>query len=94
MAHSATQTAIRARAIDALADMASGAAGAIPELTGALGDEDDDVRRRAAEALGLVGQNCQAGGMPWAASEAAVLAGRLAACLGAADETSDVRREA
>jgi hypothetical protein len=48
--------ALKARAIDALADMGLPAAPALPQLLDALDDEAWDVRRRAAEGLGLVGQ--------------------------------------
>jgi HEAT repeat protein len=55
---STVDVSIRARAIDSLADSAINAVAALPELTALLGDEDDDTRRRAAEAIGLVAQVC------------------------------------
>jgi HEAT repeat protein len=47
---------VRARALDILGDMGTAAADAVPHLAHHLGDEADDPRRRAAEALGTAGQ--------------------------------------
>ena len=77
---------VRARGIDALADMGLAAEPALPELLAHLSDEVEDVRRRAAEAIGLAGQ---------AAGDdvAYELATRLAVLL-EEDGSAEVRREA
>jgi hypothetical protein len=75
--------AVRARALDILGDMGRAAAGAVPGLVERLqADEDEDPRRRAAEALGTAAQ----GGPP-------VGAPSLAAAL-LDDVSPEVRRNA
>ena len=77
---------VRARGIDALADMGLAAEPALPELLTHLSDEVEDVRRRAAEAIGLAGQA--------AGDDVAYgLATQLAVLL-AQDGSAEVRREA
>ena len=62
-------------------------AAGIPELTRALGDSNNDIRRRAAEALGLVAQG-------QAAEVTGRLVSRLAQVLAVDDESQEVKREA
>ena len=59
----------------------------LPELTDALEDQNDDIRRRAAEALGLVAQG-------QTKEVIRPLASRLAHMLVIDDETQEVKREA
>ncbi|HET6384422.1 MAG TPA: HEAT repeat domain-containing protein [Armatimonadota bacterium] len=72
---------VRARALDILGDMGLSAGAALAGLTDALLDEAPDPRRRAAEALGVAGQ--QSGGF------GAALGARLEN-----DENGEVRRNA
>lgn len=62
-------------------------AAALPELISALDDSAADIRRRAAEALGLVAQG-------QTAEVTSRLASRLAHMLAVGDETQEVKREA
>jgi HEAT repeat protein len=83
-AAAAADPLLRARAIDVLGDIGLEAAAAIPALLAALGDHNDEPRRKAAEALGTVAQGARGGGEVGAA---------LASLL-ALDESAEVRRNA
>ena len=86
LADVSTPPAVRYRCLDVLTDIGPAAVAALPELLACLEESGMDERRRAAEALGTVGQGLE----PGAATR---LAARLAALL-ADDAEGEVRREA